>query len=230
MEVKIENGWKMQLQSEFEKDYFKQIKAGLIDFKKNGKAIYPPGPLIFNAFNLTPWDQVKVIILGQDPYHGSGEAMGLCFSVPNGIPRPPSLKNIFKELHQDLGCKIPKHGDLSHWANQGVLLLNASLTVEKDKPNSHKTIGWHIFTDRVISLLSEQKQGLVFLLWGNFAKSKKILIDPSKHLILESPHPSPLAGTGFFNNHHFSKTNQFLTEQQKTPIDWEIKKRINAHK
>lgn len=223
MDVKIENGWKKQLQSEFEKEYFKQLKASLIEFRKNGKVIYPPGALIFNAFNLTPWDQVKVVILGQDPYHGSGEAMGLCFSVPIGIPRPPSLKNIFKELNQDLACKIPMHGDLSHWAKQGVLLLNASLTVEKDKPNSHKTIGWHIFTDRVISLLSEQKRGLVFLLWGNYAKSKKILIDPSNHLILESPHPSPLAGTGFFNNHHFSKTNQFLSEQQKTPIDWEIK-------
>ncbi|MBK9272224.1 MAG: uracil-DNA glycosylase [Saprospiraceae bacterium] len=220
MEVQIENSWKTQIQTEFEKEYFIQLTTQLKELKKAGTVIYPPGPLIFNAFALTPWEKIKVVVLGQDPYHGHGEAMGLCFSVPRSMPQPPSLKNIFKELNRDLACPIPTHGDLTAWARQGVLLLNASLTVEKDKPNSHRNIGWHRFTDFIISQISLQKNGIVFLLWGNFAKSKRVFIDGAKHLVLESPHPSPLAGNGFFGNCHFSKTNQFLTTQNLAPIHW----------
>ncbi|MBK9960792.1 MAG: uracil-DNA glycosylase [Saprospiraceae bacterium] len=222
MKVQIEIGWKEVLKEEFDKEYFINITAFLKLEKSKGKIIFPPGPLIFNAFELSPWMDTRVIILGQDPYHGVGEAMGLCFSVSKGIKIPPSLKNIFKEINSDLGYPIPEHGDLSAWARQGVLMLNASLTVEKDLPNSHKNIGWHQFTDHVIQKLSCQKSNLVFLLWGNYARSKKVLIDGTKHLILESPHPSPLAGGGFFGQKHFSKTNEYLIENGKNPVNWKI--------
>lgn len=222
MKVQIEIGWEEVLREEFDKEYFIKITAFLKLEKSKGKIIFPPGPLIFNAFELSPWMDTRVIILGQDPYHGVGEAMGLCFSVPKGIKIPPSLKNIFKEINTDLGYPIPEHGDLSAWARQGVLMLNASLTVEKDLPNSHKNIGWHQFTDHVIQKLSSQKSDLVFLLWGNYARSKKALIDGTKHLVLESPHPSPLAGGGFFGQKHFSKTNQYLIDHGKIPVNWKI--------
>lgn len=222
MKVQIEIGWEEVLREEFDKEYFIKITAFLKLEKSKGKIIFPPGPLIFNAFELSPWKDTRVIILGQDPYHGVGEAMGLCFSVPKGIKIPPSLKNIFKEINTDLGYPIPEHGDLSAWARQGVLMLNASLTVEKDLPNSHKNIGWHQFTDHVIQKLSSQKSDLVFLLWGNYARSKKALIDGTKHLVLESPHPSPLAGGGFFGQKHFSKTNQYLIDHGKIPVNWKI--------
>jgi uracil-DNA glycosylase len=221
-EVQIEKSWKKVLNEEFEKDYFQEIRDFLYKEKEKGKRIYPPGSLIFNAFNLTPFDQVKAVIIGQDPYHGPGQAMGLCFSVPRGIPLPASLKNIYSELHQDLQIPVAGHGDLTRWAKQGVFLLNAMLTVEHRKPGSHKSIGWTTFTDAVIERLSKEKEGLVFLLWGRFARSKVALIDEMKHFVLESAHPSPLAGNAFFGNHHFSKTNEILTRQGKTPIDWSL--------
>ncbi|MDQ3140900.1 MAG: uracil-DNA glycosylase [Bacteroidota bacterium] len=222
MDVRIEGSWKKELDSEFQKDYFIQLISFLKKSKEQNKVIYPPGSLIFNAFDVTPFDQVKVVILGQDPYHGPNEAMGLSFSVPKGIRVPPSLLNIYKEIQRAFGYPIPSHGDLTSWAKQGVLLLNASLTVEQNVPNSHKHIGWHHFTDRVIEILATKKTGLVFLLWGNFARSKKQLIPPNKHLILESLHPSPLAGGGFFGNDHFKKTNEFLIQSDRVPINWEI--------
>jgi uracil-DNA glycosylase len=222
IQVKIDDSWKEILSKEFENEYFKKIVTDLKAAKSNNKIIYPPGSMIFNAFNSTRFDKVKVVILGQDPYHGPGEAMGLCFSVPKGVPIPPSLVNIFKELRRDFGYPIPDHGDLSAWADQGVLLLNASLTVEHKSPNSHKNLGWNLFTDRVISLISEKKEHVVFMLWGNFAKSKKSLINPDKHLILESPHPSPLAGGGFYGNSHFSLCNQYLQEHSIDPVNWQL--------
>lgn len=221
-QIKIDESWKEILSKEFENEYFKKLAEFIKAEKATGKIIYPPGSLIFHAFNSTPFGTLKVVILGQDPYHGPGEAMGLCFSVPQGIQIPPSLLNIYKELNREFGFPIPNHGDLSHWAKQGVLLLNASLTVEHKSPNSHKTIGWQIFTDKVISLISEKKEHVVFMLWGNFAKSKKALIDQNKHLILESPHPSPLAGGGFFGNQHFIKCNTFLESNGIQAIDWKI--------
>ena len=190
MSVKIEESWKAVLKDEFEKPYFQGITTFLRKELAAGKTIYPPGPLIFNAFNTTPVDKVKVVILGQDPYIKPGEAMGLSFSVPKGVRVPPSLQNIYKELHEDLACPIPAHGDLTKWAEQGVFLLNAALTVEQGNSNSHAKIGWHTFTDAVIHKLSEEKEGLVFMLWGNFAKQKSALIDPFKHLVLEAAHPS----------------------------------------
>lgn len=220
--VKIEESWKSVLQEEFEQPYFQALASFLKKEKAGGKTIYPPGSLIFNAFNLTPFPEVKVVILGQDPYHNPGEAMGLCFSVPRGVRVPPSLKNIFKELQDDLSIPEPQHGDLTAWARQGVFLLNAMLTVERNKPGSHKKIGWQKFTDAVIRTLSEEREGLVFMLWGQFARGKKSLIQPGKHLVLESAHPSPLAGGAFFGNHHFSQANQFLEKQGKTPIDWQL--------
>lgn len=222
VEVQIEDSWKEALQDEFDKPYFKQIIHFLRSEKKKGKTIYPPGPLIFNAFNTTPFDGVKVIILGQDPYHGPGQAMGLSFSVPRGIKRPPSLANIYKELNQDLQVPVAEHGDLTHWAEQGVFLLNAMLTVEKGKAASHQKIGWQSFTDAVIHRLSEQREGLVFLLWGRFAQSKLPLIDQLKHHVLQSAHPSPLAGKRFFDNHHFSRTNELLLAQGQKPINWNL--------
>ncbi len=222
IQVNIDDSWKEILRKEFDTEYFKKIISRIKTDLSLKKIIYPPGPLIFNAFNSTPFDNLKVVILGQDPYHGAGEAMGLSFSVPNKVRIPPSLKNIFKELQREYNYPIPKDGDLSPWASQGVLLLNASLTVLDKSPNSHKDIGWHTFTDRVISLISERKQHIVFMLWGNFAKSKRMLIDLNKHLVLESPHPSPLAGNGFYGNGHFSKCNSYLNKYDLRSIHWKI--------
>ena len=221
-DVKIEDSWKQILAEEFEKDYFAGIKNHIVKDIEAGKVIYPPGKLIFNAFNLTPFDKVKVVIIGQDPYHGPGQAMGLCFSVPENIAIPASLKRIYKELHNDVGIIIPNHGNLTKWTRQGVFLMNAILTVVHKTPGAHKNIGWQQFTDTVIKKISDQKEGVVFLLWGNFAKAKRALIDESKHFILESAHPSPLAGNAFFGNNHFSKTNELLVKQGKEPIDWQV--------
>lgn len=221
-EVQIEESWKNILKEEFGKPYFDEIVNFLKREKKLGKQIYPPGPKIFNAFDSTPFRKVKVVILGQDPYHGPGQAMGLSFSVPKSERIPPSLKNIYKEINNDLQLPIPNHGDLSSWAEQGVFLLNAILTVEHKKASSHKKIGWEQFTNAVIQLLSEKTEGLVFLLWGNFARFKSEFIDKQKHLVLESVHPSPLAGNGFFNNNHFSRANEYLKKSGKEPINWFI--------
>jgi len=221
-DVKINPSWKKVLNGEFEKPYFGAIKQSLVKEKQAGKIIYPPGKLIFNAFDKCPFDEVKVVILGQDPYHGPDQAMGLSFSVPKHVPLPASLKNIYKEIEADLGIKMPGHGDLSSWAEQGVFLLNAILTVEKSRAGSHQQVGWQQFTDVVIKVLSDLKQGLVFLLWGNFARNKKVLIDPSRHHILEAAHPSPLAGGAFQGSRHFSRTNQLLTKMNKRPIVWKI--------
>ena len=220
--VKIEESWKNVLKTEFEQPYFQSLATFLRKEKENNKTVYPPGSLIFNAFNTTPFDKVKVVILGQDPYHNPGEAMGLSFSVPRGVRTPPSLQNIYKELKEDLGVPIPNHGDLTHWAEQGVFLLNAMLTVERNKPRSHQKIGWQTFTDTVIRRLSDQREGLVFMLWGGFARQKKQLIDSSKHLVLEAAHPSPLAGGAFFGSRHFSRANEYLKQQGKEPVDWSL--------
>jgi uracil-DNA glycosylase len=221
--VQIEESWKRVLAKEFSKPYFINMRSFLKEEKLNDKVIFPPGPDIFKAFDITPFDELKVVIIGQDPYHNPNEAMGLCFSVPNGIKVPPSLVNIFKEIKRDLGYSIPSSGDLTSWGKQGVLLLNAMLSVEKNKPGSHKKIGWQDFTDAVIKKISDEKSGVIFLLWGNFAKGKAKLIDVEKHYILESVHPSPLAGNKFQGNGHFSKTNELLKLQNKSPINWEIK-------
>ncbi|HNE28747.1 MAG TPA: uracil-DNA glycosylase [Saprospiraceae bacterium] len=220
--VQIEASWKAVLADEFAQPYFGAIKTFLVEEKRAGKIIYPPGPLIFNAFNHTPFDKVKVVILGQDPYHNPGEAMGLCFSVPKGVRVPPSLVNIYKEINADLGLPIPNHGDLTAWADQGVLLLNAMLTVEANQPASHQKIGWQTFTDAVIRRISDQKDGIVFLLWGRFAQGKKALIDEMRHYVLEAAHPSPLAGNAFSGCRHFSRTNELLEKQGKTPVDWSL--------
>lgn len=218
----LESGWLHALQPEFSKAYFLYIKTFLKSEKKNQKAIYPPGSLIFNAFNQTPFDNVKVIIIGQDPYHGAGQAHGLSFSVPDGIKPPPSLVNIFRELQSDLQIPIPQSGNLTQWAQQGVFLLNAMLTVESNQPASHQKIGWQYFTDAAIKELSEKKEHLVFLLWGKFAQQKKVLIDANKHLILEAAHPSPFSAyNGFFGCKHFSKTNAYLAQHNLEPINWE---------
>ncbi len=223
MKVRIEASWDKVQEQEFRKPYFKQLADHIKTEKKLGKTIYPPGPQIFNAFDNTPFDLVKVVILGQDPYHGPGQAMGLSFSVPKGIPVPPSLVNIFKELQNDTGTPIPGHGDLTGWARQGVLLLNASLTVRAGEPMSHARIGWQLFTNAVITKISELKSKVVFLLWGKFAQEKMELIDLKKHYVLKSAHPSPLsAHNGFLGNRHFSKTNQLLVKQGLDPIDWTI--------
>ena len=223
MEVQIEESWKAALSAEFRKPYFAEIVGFLKNEKLAGKIIYPPGKLIFNAFNTTPISNVKVVILGQDPYHNPGQAHGLSFSVPHSVPAPPSLVNIFKEQHTDIGIPIPKHGNLEKWAKQGVLMLNASLTVEINKPMSHSKIGWHLFTDAVIKTISDQKDGVVFMLWGSFAKSKQELIDKAKHLILTAAHPSPLsAHNGFMGCRHFSKANEWLLQKGLTPIDWNL--------
>ncbi len=220
MDVKIEESWKRVLAPEFEKPYFQELVRQLHEEKRAGRVIYPPGPLIFNAFNLTPFDKVKVVIIGQDPYHGPGQAEGLSFSVPHGIPLPPSLINIYKEIENDLGVQLHKDGSLRGWAEQGVFLLNAVLTVRAGQPTSHSRIGWAEFTDAVIRTLSDRREGLVFLLWGNFARSKGALIDTSRHSVLEAPHPSPLARGAFFGCRHFSKANQILVAQGLSPIDW----------
>lgn len=220
--VRIEPSWKEALSEEFAKPYFAQIKNFLSEQKASGKIIYPPGPLIFNAFDKTPFTKVRVVILGQDPYHGPGQAMGLCFSVPRAIAIPASLKNIYKELHRDLGLKVPNHGDLTAWTDQGVFLLNAILTVEKNQAGSHGKIGWQLFTDAVIKKLSDQKRGIIFLLWGNYARSKKMLIDTGYNVVLEAAHPSPLARNAFMGCGHFSKVNQLLTQRGEKPINWDL--------
>lgn len=218
--IRIESGWKHALKEEFAKEYFTEIRKTLKKEKSEGIKIYPPGKLIFNAFDSTPFVKVKVVIIGQDPYHGPGEAMGLCFSVPKGTKVPPSLKNVYKEMKADIGCEIASHGDLSTWAQQGVLLLNAMLTVRHKSPGSHKKIGWQTFTDAAIKKLSDEKSGLVFLLWGRFAQSKKVFIDELKHYVLEAAHPSPLAGGAYFGSKHFSKTNEILEQQGFAKINW----------
>ena len=218
--IQIESSWLEVLKEEFEKPYFKAIREYLVAEYKAGHTVYPPGKLIFNAFNKTPFPRVKVVIIGQDPYHGPGQAMGLSFSVPKNIPIPASLKNIYKELQADLGISIPDHGDLTPWTEQGVFLLNAMLTVRYKSPGSHAKIGWQNFTDEVIRKLSEHRDKLIFLLWGNFARSKKALIDEMKHYVLESAHPSPLAGNRFSGNRHFSTANRILKENGFEEVDW----------
>ena len=222
MTVKIEPSWREALQSEFDQPYFAALAQQLHAEKAAGRTIFPPGGQIFRAFDLCPLDQTKVVILGQDPYHGYGQAMGLCFSVPQGVPAPPSLKNIFKEIEDDLGIRMSGSPDLEPWARQGVLLLNAILTVRSGEAASHSAIGWQPFTDAVIRCISERCEGVVFLLWGNFARSKRTLIDTSRHYVLEAPHPSPLARGAFFGCRHFSQTNQLLVRQGKTPINWQL--------
>lgn len=218
----IDESWYRVLRQQFEAPYFVDLKSFLIE-EKQRYLVYPPGPLIFNAFNLTPFDKVKVVILGQDPYHGPGQAHGLSFSVPDGVPFPPSLQNIFKELHDDLGIPVATSGNLEKWAREGVLLINASLTVRAGQAASHANHGWEQFTDAAIRALSEQREHLVFILWGNYAIAKQVLIDSSKHLILKSVHPSPLsAHRGFFGCHHFSQTNNYLIENNITPINWNL--------
>lgn len=220
--IKIESSWEKVLCDDLESANFQSILTKLRKELDKGKTIYPSEELIFHAFDRTSFDKTKVVIIGQDPYHNPGQAMGLCFAVPKSMKRPPSLLNIYKEIHRDLGHKIPTHGDISPWADQGVLLLNAMLTVEEKKPGSHKKIGWQEFTNSVISKISSHKENVVFLLWGNFAKGKRKLIDEQKHLILESAHPSPLAGNAFQGNGHFSKTNIYLKENGLSPVDWQL--------
>lgn len=223
MNVQIEESWKNILKEEFEKDYFKQIATFLKAEKSAGRIIFPPGPLIFNAFNKTPFSKVKVVLLGQDPYHGKGQAMGLSFSVPDGITKPPSLVNIFKELQSDLGIPPSASGNLEKWAEQGVLLLNASLTVRQNEAGSHSKTGWLQFTDSVISKISDLKEDIIFLLWGRFAQDKQSLIDETKHHVLKAAHPSPFsADKGFFGCRHFSKANELLVINSKEPIDWKL--------
>jgi len=222
MDVQIENSWKLALKDEFEKTYFTSLVSYLHNEKERGNVIYPPGRQIFKAFELTPLDKLKVVILGQDPYHNPGQAMGLSFSVPDGTPAPPSLVNIFKEIETDLGVRMSGRPNLEAWAQQGVLLLNAILTVRAGAAASHSKIGWEQFTDAVIRYISDNCEGIIFLLWGNFAKSKRELIDHSRHYVLEAAHPSPLARGAFFGCRHFSKTNEILSSVGKTPINWQI--------
>jgi uracil-DNA glycosylase len=223
VQPKIHESWKVVLKDQFESDYFSKLKDFLIEEKKQAPPVYPPGPLIFNAFEQTPFDKIKVVILGQDPYHGIGQAHGLCFSVPIGVKPPPSLVNIFKEIENDLGIQPPAHGNLETWARQGVMLLNATLTVRANQAGSHQNKGWEIFTDSVIKIISEQKLNIVFLLWGNYARAKKSLIDSSKQLVLEAAHPSPFSAyDGFFGCKHFSKTNDWLRQHNIPEIDWRV--------
>lgn len=219
----IHESWKSVLGEAFNAPSFLRLRNFLRAEKKRGATIYPPGPEIFSAFDRTPFDQVKVVIIGQDPYHGPGQANGLCFSVARGVRTPPSLRNIFKELNSDVGLPVPDHGDLGNWADQGVLLMNATLTVEARNAGSHQAKGWEEFTDAVIQKLSEQREGLVFLLWGRFAKRKAATIDPARHHVLKAAHPSPFsADKGFFGCRHFSAANERLTSQGLTPIDWSL--------
>lgn len=222
MEVRIENSWKSALADEFGKPYFASLVRFLHEEKASGKKIFPPGSQIFKAFELTPVSQVKVVILGQDPYHGLGQAHGLSFSVPDGIPAPPSLKNIFKEIETDLGICMSGYPNLEKWARQGVLLLNAVLTVRSGEAASHSKIGWQEFTDAVIKYISDNCEGVVFMLWGNFARTKRDLIDHSRHHVLEAAHPSPLARGAFFGCRHFSQANNLLMASGKAPIDWQL--------
>lgn len=221
MDVKLETTWKKALQSEFEKPYFAALTDTIRDAYVHKKPIYPPPHVIFNAFELCPFDQVKVVILGQDPYHGFGQAHGLSFSVPEGVRPPPSLQNIYKELRDDLGVPVRTSGNLEHWAKQGVLLLNATLTVEAGKPGSHQGLGWEEFTDAVIKKLSDDKEHLVFILWGRYAQDKGAHIDTSKHLTITSAHPSPFSAyNGFFGSKPFSKANEYLKKNNISPIEW----------
>ncbi|MDD3302856.1 MAG: uracil-DNA glycosylase [Candidatus Gracilibacteria bacterium] len=222
-DIKIDSSWLEILKDEFEKDYFKVIKKQIIDDIESGITIYPNPKNIFNAFNYTPFDKVKVVLLGQDPYHGVGQAHGLCFSVQDGVTPPPSLKNIYKELKDDIGSEIPNSGNLEKWTKEGVFMLNAILTVRAGLPASHSKIGWETFTDKVIKTISEKKEGIVFILWGNFARNKKILIDTKKHLVIESAHPSPFSAyNGFLGSKPFSKTNDYLKKIGKKEIDWSL--------
>jgi uracil-DNA glycosylase len=222
-DIQLEPAWKALLADQFELDYMQALRQFLQAEKQQGKLIYPAGSDIFNALNSTPFEQVKVVILGQDPYHGPGQAHGLCFSVRPGVALPPSLQNIYKEIHADLGLPVPRSGCLDAWAQQGVLLLNSVLTVAAGQAASHQGKGWEVFTDRVISLLNEHGDHLVFLLWGSYAQRKGAMIDRNRHLVLQSPHPSPLsAHRGFFGNQHFSRTNAWLQQHNKTPIDWRV--------
>lgn len=220
-EIQLEASWKARLEDEFRQPYMDQLREFLLQRKRQGTVIYPPGPQIFNALNSTPFDEVKAVILGQDPYHGPGQAHGLCFSVPDGVAIPPSLANIYAEIEQDTGKRMPPNGNLQRWASQGVLLLNAVLTVERGRAGSHQGKGWERFTDRVVKEVSDGKDGVVFLLWGSYAMKKGASIDRSRHLVLTAPHPSPLsAHRGFFGCGHFSKANRYLQEHGKEPIDW----------
>jgi uracil-DNA glycosylase len=222
-EIRLEASWKSRLAGEFAKEHMVSLRTFLLERKKAGAVIYPPGDKIFNALDSTPFEQVRVVILGQDPYHGPGQAHGLCFSVRLGVPTPPSLLNIFKEIEQDLGIAAPDHGYLGHWAEQGVLLLNAVLTVERGKAGAHQGKGWESFTDHVVRLLNAEREGLVFMLWGNYALKKGQVIDRDRHLVLSAPHPSPLsANRGFFGCRHFSRANQWLQEHGQSPIDWSL--------
>jgi uracil-DNA glycosylase len=224
MEVnpQIEASWKEVLKDEFEKQYFKELKEFLLD-EKARYTVYPPGGLIFNAFRMTPFEKVRVVLLGQDPYHGAGQAHGLCFSVNTGIKAPPSLVNIFKEIESDLGVPVPRHGNLEKWAAQGVLLLNATLTVRAGQPGSHQRKGWENFTNAVISKLSEKRVGLIFVLWGKFAQEKESMIDTNRHYILRAAHPSPYSAySGFFGCRHFSRTNEILRKHGLVEIDWRL--------
>jgi uracil-DNA glycosylase len=220
MDVRIEESWKILLHEEFEKPYFQNLSE-FVRSEYRTQTVYPPGRLIFNAFDQCPFDRVKVVIIGQDPYHGPGQAHGLCFSVNDGVEFPPSLRNIFKEVQQDTGAPIPKSGNLERWARQGVLLLNATLTVRAHQAGSHQRKGWEQFTDAVIHKVADLKEHVVFILWGSYAISKGAFVDQQKHLVLTSVHPSPLsAARGFFGNHHFSKANQYLAQHGKEPIVW----------
>lgn len=221
MDVRIENGWKEVLKDEFEKEYFRKLTSFVKAEYSGQSPIYPPAKLIFNAFDHCPFNKVKVVILGQDPYHGAGQANGLCFSVNKGIPIPPSLLNIFKEIEQDTGTPVPQDGDLTRWSEQGVLLLNATLTVRASQAGSHQKRGWEEFTDAAIRQLSTMRENIVFILWGSYAQKKGAFIDRNRHLVLTSPHPSPLSAyQGFFGNHHFSRANEYLKEHGQKPIIW----------
>lgn len=222
-DIRLEDGWRRRLEAVFREPYMQALRAFLLAEKRAGKTLYPPGKLIFNAFNSTPFEAVKVVILGQDPYHGPGQAHGLCFSVQPGVSVPPSLQNIFRELHDDLGLDRPGHGSLQSWAEQGVLLLNAVLTVEGGRAGAHQGRGWEDFTDRVVECLNEDREGLVFMLWGSYAQKKGRIIDRSRHLVLSSAHPSPLSAyRGFLGNRHFSQANAWLEKQGLGAIDWRL--------
>jgi uracil-DNA glycosylase len=223
IDPKIESGWRNQLTEEFESPYFGELRRFLIEEKAKGQVVYPTGSRIFSAFDFTPFNEVRVVILGQDPYHGPGQANGLCFSVSDKVPKPPSLVNIFKELNSDLGIPVPESGNLEKWARQGVLLLNATLTVRAGQAGSHQNRGWEQFTDAVIRMLSKEKEGLVFVLWGRYAQAKEKLIDTTKHFILKSAHPSPLSAyNGFFGSRPFSKINEILIRKGQDPVDWTL--------
>lgn len=224
IEPQIEPSWKAQLRGEFEQPYYQSLVGFVVGELREKKVVYPPPSRVFAAFDYTPFDQVKVVILGQDPYHGPKQANGLCFSVSEEVKIPPSLQNIYKELHTDLGLPIPSHGNLESWARQGVLLLNAVLTVQARSPASHAGKGWETFTDRAIRALSEEREGIVFMLWGKYAQQKGEIIDSSKHLVLKAPHPSPYsANNGFFGCRHFSKANEYLAKQGKAPVEWGVR-------